>query len=113
MRNVTESPKISYSAMVRVMGVIRNPSRGLKHYQQLIRSFEWLSNHNKKFQWNRLTTFSVILLTMIERMIDRQTSSITQTPWRKSLVNRAAQNECSIGDNLHHSENIYSKYAAM
>jgi len=75
MRNANKSPKIPYSAMVREVEKWSG-----------ICIWDWITtksssvlqtgrpNHNTKFQWNRLSTFAVILLT--DRTTDRMTEKL-------------------------------------
>jgi len=55
------------------------------------------SNHNSKFQWNRLIIFAVILYR--DRTTDSQTDSITTPPrWNNSNVQRVAQQTRRLRD---------------
>ena len=85
MRNANKSAKIRYSTMVREVekwSGIRTRDR--------ITTKSWTvlptgrPNYNIKFQWNRLITFAVILLT--ERQRDRQTQQMTdKLTWSNNL----------------------------
>jgi len=76
MRKANKSPKIPDSATVREVekwsGIrIRDPMITTKSKSVLPIG---RPNHNTKFQWNRLITFVVILLTDTERQTDRMTN---------------------------------------
>ena len=73
LRTANKSPKIRYSAVVREVEKLCKIQITTKSYQVLSTSGP---SHNSKFQWNRLITFAVILLTewQTEWQTNRQTN---------------------------------------